>query len=63
MKISKYEALRILADAYWHAEDTDAVLMLSAAFHKVRRSLSIADVKPNPKRAEGYNPPRGMTWL
>jgi hypothetical protein len=71
--LTKLDALRILASAYWYLDNTmffdsaavEAFCRLEHAFGYVRRSLRIHDLKPvNPIGfiREGYNG-RGPTWL
>ena len=66
-KITKLDALRILGNAYWHLSPNqdwplNPMDILHTEFHHVRRSLTLMDLKPQPKSAEGWNG-RGPTWL
>ena len=72
-KLTKLDALRILGNAYWHlSPNQDWTLnpmdifpgcsILYTKFHHVRRSMTLMDLKPQPKSAEGWNG-RGPTWL
>lgn len=65
-EMNKLSALSKLAGAYHHfitdetqkfvAGDMLAAGLLSDKFHYIRRSLTLADLKPQPKQtAEGYN--------
>ena len=72
MTYTRLDALRILANAYhyllglpeskWLVTDLNATEILRDKFHHVRRSLTLMDLKPQPKSAEGWNG-RGPTWL
>jgi len=68
-KITKLDALRILGNAYHYLLDSPvrlgedfAISILVDKFHHVRRSLTLMDLEPQPKSAEGWNG-RGPTWL
>ena len=72
MIYTRLDALRILANAYhyllglpeskWLVTDFNATEILQDKFHHMRRSLTLTDLKPQPKSAEGWNG-RGPTWL
>jgi len=72
MTYTRLDALRILANAYhyllglpeskWLVTDFNATEILQDKFHHVRRSITLRDLKPQPKSAEGGNG-RGPTWL
>ena len=71
-KLTKLDALGKLANAYhyllglsegnWLVTDFNAIEILQDKFHHVRRSITLRDLKPQPKSAEGWNG-RGPTWL
>jgi len=64
-KITKLDALGKLANAYhyllglpeskWLVTDFNATEILQDKFHHVRRSMTLMDLKPQPKSAEGWN--------
>jgi hypothetical protein len=58
--MNKLTALSKLANAYWYVRDTygyaETAQLLDYKFGCIRRSLSIEDLKPQPKNAEGMNP-------
>ena len=72
MIYTRLDALRILGNAYhyllglpeskWLVTDFNATEILQDKFHHVRRSMTLMDLKPQPKSAEGWNG-RGPTWL
>ena len=62
MAISKIDALRILGHAYWYTSDIDAKVELEWRWNQTRRALSLEDLKPEPKCAEGFNG-KGPAWL
>jgi hypothetical protein len=62
MKLTKLDALRILSNAYHHIPLQQGTSTLEDVFHKVRRSLRMEDLRPQPKSTEGLNP-KGPTWL
>ena len=72
MTYTRLDALLILANAYhyllglpeskWLVTDFNATEILQDKFHHVRRSITLRDLKPQPKSAEGWNG-RGPTWL
>lgn len=61
--LTKLDALRTLANAYWYAFYTDkyalgaysAADIIGASFGYVRRSMTLEDLKPAPVVNEGYN--------
>ena len=65
-KLTKLDALGKLANAYhyllglsesnWLVTDFNAIEILQDKFHHVRRSITLRDLKPQPKSAEGWNP-------
>jgi hypothetical protein len=58
--MNKLTALSKLSSAYHYLFPTgagqDALNMLSDKFHYVRRSMTLLDLAPQPKDAEGLNP-------
>jgi hypothetical protein len=69
--LTKLDALRILASAYWKSDMGEAASILRDKFGYVRRSMTLDDLKPEGYRGleietiivdEGYNG-RGPTWL
>ena len=53
--MTKLDALKKLAGAYWYiavAPPTEAMVIIMDKFHAVRRSLRLEDLAPN---KEGYN--------
>jgi len=62
--MNKLTALSKLSNAYWElrksvpiSEDVcEAMMVLEDMFGRIRRSLRIEDLKPQPKCAEGFNP-------
>ena len=64
--MTRVDALKILARAYWHIRttqqtnaDIEAALLLEEKFGYIRRSLTLADLKPC---LEGFNG-KGPTHL
>lgn len=56
--MNKLTALKILADAYWHQSGTagsQSTAILEDKFGHVRRSITLEDLKPEPKCEEGFN--------
>lgn len=53
-KLTKFDALRTLGNAYWHTADGATKDILHDKFGYIRRSLSIADMAPQVCN-EGYN--------
>ena len=58
--MNKLTALSKLSSAYHYLFPTDAgqdaLNLLSDKFHYLRRSLTLLDLAPQPKSAEGMNP-------
>ena len=58
-KLTKFDALRILGNAYWYVRDiygnADTADILHDKFGYIRRSLIIADLAPQ-LDIEGWNP-------
>jgi hypothetical protein len=55
-KLTKLDALRILASAYYYVNDIEAASVLGHAFGYVRRSLSLDDLRPKFEGiVEGFN--------
>jgi hypothetical protein len=57
--MNKLTALSKLANAYWHQggpAGSSATSMLEEKFGYIRRSMTLEDLKPQPKSTEGLNP-------
>ena len=59
--MNKLTALSKLANAYHYLAENPGtsvhtIVVIYDAFHRIRRSLRIGDLIPQPKCSEGYNP-------